>query len=227
MPSPVLVLWDIDNTLLYTGGAGSIGMRRAFHELYGVDDAFSKVEFSGRTDCAIFRDAARAHGIAPETLDHEQARFLDAYVPFLQAALAETRGALMPGVANLLAALEGHSGVTQALGTGNFKRGGEVKLAHFGIDHYFPGMPGGFGEEHEDRSVVIGAAIARLVDGTGARIVVIGDTPHDVTAARANGAFAFGVATGRDSEERLRAAGAEATMPDLRDVDRALALILA
>ena len=101
----VLVLWDIDNTLLYTGGAGSIGMRRAFHALYGVEDAFSKIEFSGRTDSAIFRDAARAHGIGEDRLDREQALFLDTYVPYLEAALTETRGALMPGVAAMLDAL--------------------------------------------------------------------------------------------------------------------------
>jgi len=64
-----IVLWDIDNTLLYTGGAGSLGMARAFHDLYGVPDAFQRVEFSGRTDTAIFRDAAREHGIAEGELD--------------------------------------------------------------------------------------------------------------------------------------------------------------
>src|SRR5262245_45172142 len=84
MAAPVLVLWVIDNTQKYTGGAGSIGMRLAFHALYGIDDAFARVEFSGRTDCAIFRDAAREHGIDEETLDSEQARFLDAYVPYLE-----------------------------------------------------------------------------------------------------------------------------------------------
>jgi phosphoglycolate phosphatase-like HAD superfamily hydrolase len=211
--------------LLYTGGAGSIGMRRAFEEVYGIADAFARVEFSGRTDCAIFRDAARAHALAHATLDEEQARFLDAYIPHLERALLETRGALMPGVAAALDALHARDDVLQALGTGNFRRGGEAKLRHFGIDHYFPGFPGGFGEEHEDRAVMIGAAIRRLSNGDAPRVIVIGDTPHDVTAARANGAFALAVATGRDSQETLLAAGADAALPDLSDLPYVLRLI--
>jgi hypothetical protein len=82
-----IVLWDIDNTLLYTGGAGSLGMARAFHDLYGVPDAFGRVEFSGRTDTAIFFDAAREHGVADDRLGAELDRFCDAYLPHLDAAL--------------------------------------------------------------------------------------------------------------------------------------------
>ena len=225
-----LVLWDIDNTLLYTGGAGSVGMRLAFRDLYGIDDAFGKVEFSGRTDTAIFRDCARMHGIAEPMLEAEQARFVDAYIPHLAAALIETRGTLMPGVAPLLDALSGRDDVQQALGTGNFRRGGELKLRHYGIDHHFPEMPGGFGEDSESRDEMIGAAIsraiARLADGARPRVVVIGDTPHDVTAARANGAYALGVATGRNSVEELLACGAHAAVDDLTDRDRVLGIVL-
>ncbi len=221
-----LVLWDIDNTLLYTGGAGSIGMRRAFHDLYGIDDAFGCVEFSGRTDTAIFRDAARIHGIDESRLGTEQARFLDTYVEHLAAALKSTDGSLMPGVAAVLDALHARADVLQALGTGNFRRGGELKLRHYGIDHHFPDMPGGFGEDSESRDVVIGGAIQRLSNGAQPRVVVIGDTPHDVTAALANGAYALAIATGRDSVADLLACGAHAALPDLSDVDRALTLIL-
>jgi phosphoglycolate phosphatase-like HAD superfamily hydrolase len=221
-----LVLWDIDNTLLYTGGAGSLGMRRAFAELYGVDDAFKRVEFSGRTDTAIFSDAAREHGIEAHRVADEQARFLEAYVPHLQAALHEVKGRLMPGVGEVLAALSQRAGVVQALGTGNFRRGGELKLRYYGIDRYFPGMPGGFGEESELRHVVIANAIARLSNGARPRVVVVGDTPHDITAAHANGAFGFGVATGRDSVDDLRAAGADIALDDLGEVDRVLEILL-
>jgi phosphoglycolate phosphatase-like HAD superfamily hydrolase len=220
-----LVLWDIDNTLLYTGGAGSIGMRLAFRDLYGIDDAFGKVEFSGRTDTAIFRDCARMHGLDETSFDAEQARFVDAYIPHLAAALVETRGTLMPGVAAVLDVLSARDDVLQALGTGNFRRGGELKLRHYGIDHHFPDMPGGFGEDSESRDEMIGAAIGRLCDGTRPRLIVIGDTPHDITAARANGAFAVGVATGRNPVDELLACGADAALEDLRDLDRVLAII--
>ena len=222
-----IVLWDIDNTLLYTGGAGSIGMTRAFRDLYGVDDAFGRVEFSGRTDTAIFRDCARAHGIDEAALAAEQTRFLDAYVPHLEAALHEVPGRLMPGIAAALDALGTTEGVVQALGTGNFRKPGELKLRHYGIDAHFPGMPGGFGEDSESRPEMIAAAIARLApNGERPRVVVIGDTPHDVSAARANGAYALGVATGRDSVDELLARGADAALEDLADLERVLALIL-
>jgi phosphoglycolate phosphatase-like HAD superfamily hydrolase len=193
---------------------------------FATDDAFGRVEFSGRTDTAIFRDAARIHGLHEATLDAEQARFIDAYIPHLAAALHTTEGSLMPGIAELLEALDARDGVLQALGTGNFRRGGELKLKHYGIERYFPGIPGGFGEDSEHRDHVIGGAIARLCDGTQPRVVVIGDTPHDVTAALANGAYALAVATGRNTVDELLACGAHAAVEDLSDLQRGLALIL-
>lgn len=223
-----VVLWDIDNTLLYTGGAGSRAMTRAFVDLYGTSDAFRRIEFSGRTDTAIFFDAARAHGLPQAGWMLERDRFRDAYVPYLQAALIETDGAggLMPGVGALLDALVGIDGVRIGLGTGNFRAGGEAKLRHYGIDGYFPGMPGGFGEDSEYRDEVIGMAIERVSDGQRPdRVVVIGDTPHDVAAARANGAFAFAVATGRNDAAELAACGANAVMADLSDTAKALQVI--
>ena len=222
-----IVLWDIDNTLLYTGGAGGIGMNRAFRDLYGVDDGFGRVEFSGRSDAAIFADAARAHGIAEEQLLDERARFLDAYLPHLHTAMTEvTAGRLMPGVVELLDVLAARDDVVQGLGTGNFRRAGELKLQHYEIASYFPGCVGGFGEDSEHRHELIGAGIERLRNGgSDARVVIIGDTPHDISAAKANNAFALGVATGRDSVEALLACGADAAMPDLSDVERAVAIV--
>lgn len=222
-----IVLWDIDNTLLYTGGAGTVAMTRAFRDLYRIDDAFGRVEFSGRTDTAIFRDAAREHGIGGDLAD-EQVRFMEAYLPHLRAALHEiTGGALMPGVVDVLTALAAREDVVQGLGTGNFRPAGAMKLRHYGIDAYFEGVVGGFGEDSEHRHIVIGMGIERLRNGTadGARPIVIGDTPHDVTAARANGAFALAVATGRHSTAELLAAGADVALDDLTDVERVVALV--
>lgn len=225
-----IVLWDIDNTLLFTGGAGSLGMTRAFRDLYGIDDAFGRVEFSGRTDTAIFRDAALAHGIAraPAELASQQLRFADAYIAHLQAVLSEVQGGrLMPGVGHVLEVLDARTDVVQGLGTGNFRRGGELKLRHFAIDGFFPGCVGGFGEDSELRGEVIRLGIERLRNGSErpARVVIIGDTPHDVAAARANGAFALGVATGRDSTQGLLACGADIALDDLSDVERVIGLI--
>lgn len=221
------MLWDIDNTLLYTGGAGGVAMTRAFRDLYGVDDAFGHVEFSGRSDTAIFIDAARAHGIADHPAS-EIARFIDAYLPHMERALREIRGTLLPGIEAALCALADHGDVVQGLGTGNFRRTGEAKLVHYGIARFFPGTIGGFGDDHESRDELIRIGIERLRNGDAGdeRVVIIGDTPHDVAAAKANAAFALGVATGRDSVERLRACGADVVVEDLADTDAAVRLIL-
>jgi phosphoglycolate phosphatase-like HAD superfamily hydrolase len=222
-----IVLWDIDNTLLYTGGAGSVAMTRAFRDLYGIDDAFSRVEFSGRSDTAIFCDAAREHRVTEDPAA-EIPRFIAAYLPHMRTALREKRGALMPGIEAVLGALAGRDDVVQGLGTGNFRATGEAKLKHYGIDGYFPGAIGGFGDDHESREEVIRIGIERMRNGASAagRVVIIGDTPHDVAAAKANGAFALGVATGRDSVRRLLSCGADAAVEDLADTAAALALIL-
>lgn len=221
-----IVLWDIDNTLLYTGGAGSLGMARAFLELYGIPDAFSRVEFSGRSDRAILADAMRVHRIATDARGADIGRFCGSYLPHLDAALREVRGGrLMPGVAAALTALGRRSDVIQGLGTGNFRRAGELKLRHFGIADHFPGMVGGFGEDSHDRHEVIRTGISRLAAGRKTRVVIVGDTPHDVSAARANGAVAIGVATGRDSAADLRACGADHALDDLSDVERVVSLI--
>ena len=226
MPTPVIVLWDIDNTLLYTGGAGSIAMNRAFVDLYGQQDGFARVEFSGRSDRAILADAFRAHGITASPEEHS--RFLEAYVPHIEAALHETSGRLMPGIPQVLSALDGQHHVVQGLGTGNFRRAADAKLEHYGIARHFPGIVGGFGDDHVDRSELIRIGIDRLRNGATAeaRIVVIGDTPHDVSAAKTNRAFSLAVATGRDSVEGLTACGADAVFADLSDTEHVISTVL-
>jgi phosphoglycolate phosphatase-like HAD superfamily hydrolase len=112
------------------------------------------------------------------------------------------------------------------LGTGNFRATGIAKLRYYGIDAFFPNFVGGFGDDHELREELIRVGIARLQDGELAeRIVIVGDTTHDIAAARANGAFALAVATGRDSIETLRAAGADAVLEDLSRTDEVVEII--
>ena len=223
-----IVLWDVDHTLLYSGGAGRKAMSRAFRDLYAVGDAFGRVAVSGRTDSAIFREVALLQGFDAERIRGELSRFIDAYIPHLETAMREaTGGTLKPGVTGVLAALEQHDDVLQGLGTGNFRRACESKLRHFEIDAYFPGFVGGFGEDSEYRPEVIAAGIERLRNGTDpSRIVIIGDTPNDVSAAKANSAFSLGVATGSHSVEDLLACGADAVLADLSDVDRAVDIIV-
>ena len=229
--SPI-ILFDIDQTLLYSGGAGSLAMRRAFHRLYGIEDGFRRVEFSGRTDWSILRDAMRLQGLLDGRSEvdfrDEMARFREMYVRLLQPTLYDVKGGrALPGVPKLLAALSSRSDARLGLATGNFRRAAFVKLRHFGLDGYL--SEGGFGDDAEDRGKLVGIAIERLKNGTpagAAPVWVVGDTPLDIDAARANGARSLGVATGRTSVDELRAAGADLALEDLSDIAAVQAALL-
>lgn len=212
---PRLFLFDIDNTLLWSGGAGGYAMGLAFRDLFGIEDGFKGVEFSGRTDRYILATALRKHGIDDEYAAVES-RFLDVYCDHLPRTLRERQGKLMPGFPQLLEALARSPEARLGLATGNFSPSARLKLAYFGIADYFAG--GGFGEESEDRAEVVRRALERLGEGVSpADVLIIGDTPHDITAAHANGVVAVGVATGTNSLEELRASGADLVFEDFSD----------
>ncbi len=216
-----LLLFDIDNTLLYSGGAGSLAMAEAFRDQFGIENGFGRVEFSGRTDRYILAEALRQHRISGDYEAHE-AGFLERYYALLPAALRQRKGRLMPGFPGMLDALSRREGVRLGLATGNFSGSAELKLKHFGIWRYFEG--GGFGEESEDRADMVAKALERLADGLSpADVVVIGDTPHDISSAKANGAVAVGVATGSNSVDELRASGASFVFRDFSDWEQAVA----
>ncbi|MEX0800733.1 MAG: HAD family hydrolase [Dehalococcoidia bacterium] len=213
--APRLFLFDIDNTLLYSGGAGSLSMGLAFKDMFGVEDGFKGVEFSGRTDRYILATALRLHDVAGSYEEHEE-RFLQRYFGYLPGALNERQGRLMPGFPELLSELRGRDGLRLGLATGNFSGSAAIKLNHYGIDGYFEG--GGFGEESEDRSVIVRNAVQRLGDGLSpSEIVVIGDTPHDISSAKANGLLSVGVATGSNPVDELRGCGADLALEDFSD----------
>ena len=212
-----LFLFDVDNTLLNSGGAGARAMTLAFQEVFGVADAFAGIEYTGRSDIAIFRDAALAHnldvdGQFPQLL----ARFREAYFCALPETICRTAGRVMPGMPEVLAALESTPGALLGLATGNFSPSARMKLEYYGLDRFF--QTGGFGEDSDDRTQIVARAIERvaaLADGPGPhRSFVIGDTPLDVAAALANGAVAVGVATGTFSLPALKEAGAALAFPD-------------
>ena len=224
-----IILFDVDQTLLYSGGAGSLAMRRAFHQLYGVEDGFGRVEFSGRTDWAILRAALEQHELLDgdaQAFPRELARFQEAYYPLLEQTLLEVEGGrTMPGVPELLAALSEREDARRGLATGNFRRAAFMKLHHFGLDGHL--TDGGFGDDAEDRGELVGVAIERLTNGARAdRVWVIGDTPLDIEAAHANGALALAVATGPRSVQELRAAGADLALADLSDTEFVVAALL-
>jgi phosphoglycolate phosphatase len=213
-----LYLFDIDNTLLNSGGAGAKAMTLAFEEIFGVPDAFAGIEYTGRSDIAIFRDAALAHGLDvngpfPELL----ARFREAYFRALPQTLRQTTGRVMPGMPEVLAALESTPGAHMGLATGNFSPSARLKLEYYGLERFF--QTGGFGEDSDKRAEIVARAIERLealaLPEKGPHSTfVIGDTPLDVAAALANGVMPVGVATGTFSVDALKEAGAGLVFPD-------------
>jgi phosphoglycolate phosphatase len=225
-----LFLWDIDMTVLWSGGAGLAAMNLAFAELYGIDQAYADIEFSGRTDLSLFREALVRHGLATEAFDGAVARYEAAYVRHLAETLTSHAGRVLPGVREVLAILGGLDVVAQGVATGNFRRGAALKLAYYGVDDHL--REGGYGSDAEQRPAIVAIAAQRLA-ATHARpdgwesVVVIGDSPLDVTAARANGFVAVGVATGHSDVVALSRAGADLVLPDLGDVDEAVDALLA
>jgi len=219
-----LVLFDIDGTLLLSGGAGVRAMTRAFNEVFGIADAFASSDIAGRTDTFILSHALRAAGL-PDTAE-THAMFREAYIPMLRDVIQEpptSPSGLMPGVQHLLEHISRESPFHLALLTGNFQTAAFIKLDHFCIGRYFEW--GAFGEESAEREDLARVAAARAHEfavplAARERTIIIGDTPHDVACARAIGARVLGVATGSYSIEALTEAGADVVMPDLSDVDR-------
>jgi phosphoglycolate phosphatase-like HAD superfamily hydrolase len=213
-----LVLFDIDGTLLTSGGAGERALRLGFKERFGIDEDYRSIEIAGRTDSLIARQIFQKHGIveSPENLT----AFFDGYLHHLDALLPTTNGRLLPGILELLDALKKRPDVVLGLLTGNLQRGAELKLTHYGVWHYFE--VGAFADDHHERNELGRFACARAVERAGCefpaeRIFVIGDTPHDIACAHAIGAKAIAVATGASTPEQLRAARADHVFDDLSD----------
>jgi phosphoglycolate phosphatase-like HAD superfamily hydrolase len=204
-------LFDIDGTLLTTGGAGQLAMERALAAVFGLQEIRGEILAAGRTDRAITADLFREHRItaAPE----EWQRFQEEYLRHLPLAMQELGGRLLPGIAALLAVLADRDDVAIGLLTGNFRAGAVLKLRHFAIDHHF--QFGGYGDEHHERDDVARLALSEAVrhlrrEVDPQRVWVLGDTPADVRCARAIGANAVAVATGIFPHADLLA-----TRPDL------------
>jgi phosphoglycolate phosphatase len=222
-------LFDIDGTLLNTGGAGQAAMEAAVREEFGEREAIRGICYAGRTDRGIIQDIFRFYG--SELTDEVRARFIEAYLRHLPRELERRAGLILPGVVELLSRLHNRDDVTLGLLTGNLLEGARRKLMHHGLDEYFDFALGAFGDEHPDRDDVARAAWASFVRCHPhaatmplERVWVIGDTPADVQCARAIGARALAVATGIYSRERLAEARPDRLVDDFGDVEALLAL---
>ncbi len=225
---PHLFLFDIDGTLVLTGGAGSRAMDRAFADVFHVDNAFAGIPMPGRMDPLIVADAAARAGLALDAplLSTFRAR----YAELLREEIRKPgpRKGVLPGVRPLLDALRARPGVFLALLTGNYTDAARIKLEYFDLWRYF--ACGAYGEEAAARHELVPVAIERARACGAAqqmlqRVVVVGDTPHDVACAHAGQARAVAVATGGHSVRELTESGADTVFEDLTDTRRFLELV--
>lgn len=215
---PTILLFDIDGTLIRTGGAGKAAVEDSLRAAFGITDIRDEVSYSGRTDRAILADVLTVHGLEPTPANLE--RFAATYLDLLPARLREIDGTVCQGVPELLTRLHVRPGVRLGLLTGNVRRGAESKLTHYGLWDYF--RFGGFGDGVSCRNDVAQAAVRDAERHLGqsvnpADVWVIGDTPHDITCARAIGANVIAVATGWTPATDLHAAGADLVLESLED----------
>ena len=209
---PRVLLFDLDGTLVSTGGAGRRAMIAAMVEVVDAADAFEGFNFAGMTDRSIVRAGiTKARGAATNA---DIDRVLDAYLPRLESELASTpHYRVFPGVSDVVHEVtRAGPGVAVGLGTGNVKRGAYAKLARSALGSAF--SFGGFGCDAEDRTELIRTGASRGAEALGeplaaCRVIVIGDTPRDVAAARGIGAACLAVATGPYTRAQLQEAGAD------------------
>ncbi len=211
-----LILFDIDGTLVSTGGAGTRAMNLAFHDLFGIRDAFENIPMAGKTDIQIMKEGLKNHGFP--YMDGNVGKMTDQYLVYLQREIHNPRRFLMPGIRE---SLELFTEKEMALGllTGNLEKGASIKLNSFGIGGYF--LDGAFGSDDEDRDKLLPVAIEKFrkkgLAFSPQDCIVIGDTPRDVQCAKVHNAYAIAVATGPYSREDLLNTEADIVLDSLED----------
>jgi phosphoglycolate phosphatase-like HAD superfamily hydrolase len=215
-----LLLFDIDGTLIHSGGAGVHALKSAFTERFDIIDDLHDIEIAGMTDSGIVVSILNKHKI-PATNENVSA-FLDSYVHFLSLELPRRVGNLLPGVLELLEKLKSRPHLVLALLTGNVSRGAQLKLEHYGVWHFFEF--GAFADDHHDRNRLGTVARARAKEKHGrqfstSEIDVIGDTPRDIACGKAFGARTIAVATGTWSRDQLAKYRPDFLIDDLSDVE--------
>jgi phosphoglycolate phosphatase-like HAD superfamily hydrolase len=216
----ICFLFDLDGTLVLTGGAGLRAFDEAFKGCFREDGRIEVASPAGRTDPDILRDVC-LHFLGRAPTGDEERSFFEVYLKCLAEDIKTSDNyEVMPGIKDLLDHLERDDRCLLGLGTGNIERGAEIKLRKGDLWRYFPF--GGFGSDASDRAGLIRKAMERaeaFLDNEARikEIYVIGDTPHDIHAGHEAGARAVGVATGPYDKDQLREAGADLVYEDLGD----------
>jgi len=214
---PLAIMFDVDETLISTGGAGARSWRYAFDRLHGIAADIEQFTKPGMTDPEVGRlTFVRVLGRPPT--DREMARLLGAYLERLADEVQQSPGyRIMPGVEVLLPRLT-DAGILLGIVSGSLEAAAHIKLGRGRLNRFF--SVGGYGSDSSDRGQLTRLAIERcgIIHGHNVppkRVLVVGDTPRDIDAAHAAGAIAVGVATGKYTVDALRAAGADYVLPTL------------
>ena len=226
-----LCLFDIDGTLVNTGGAGQAAMEAALAAVFGVTRPTEGISTAGRTDRAIIEDLIDFHGLPVDEVTF--GKVSAAYLEQLPASLERLDGLTLPGVGDLLDELSARDDLVLGLLTGNLVEGARCKLGHFQLDPYFEragDLFGGFGDLQRDRDDVARLGrerVRRELDWWDpTEVWVIGDTPLDVRCARAIDVQVLAVATGVFSRSQIAASQPDALLDDLSETDRVLSILL-
>lgn len=219
-----LLLFDIDGTLIDSGGAGIQSLKEVLQEQFGISDDLRGIEIAGKTDTGIVRQILQKQNIAVN--DKTTAAFLDLYVEFLARELPRRNGTILPGVHELLQRLRARPQNVLGLLTGNVERGAKLKLSHYGIWDFFEF--GAFADDHHDRNQLGAFAQRRAqekhaIDFAAANIDVIGDTPHDIACGKAIGARTIAVTTGSFTREQLAGFKPDRIVDNFSAVDAVIA----
>jgi phosphoglycolate phosphatase-like HAD superfamily hydrolase len=221
-----LLLWDIDGTLIASGGAGMRALQVALRVVFGIERSLADIDFAGRTDTWIMREVFRRLDLP--AVEENFARFFDGYVAALPGELANPNARVLPGIRNILGAVTSHGAIAQGLLTGNMRRGAHVKLAHHGLWENFEF--GAFADDSENRNDLGPHAVRRALERHGVnfaadQVWVIGDTPHDIACGKCIGARTLAVGTGGSTVEQLRAHAPTAVLENLADTDEVLRIL--
>ena len=225
-----LILWDIDGTLLYSGGVAGEAMRAAMQRVYGSVSTEARHSYAGKTDRQIILEtfAERTHDDLISTIDHFTTTYIEELAGRRDDFLARCR--VLEGVVPTLEYLA-TAGVVQSVLTGNLQPIAKIKLDLMALSRFLDLDIGAYGSDHHRRTELVPIAAARAAQRygrifAGTDVVVIGDTPHDIDCGRAGGARTVAVATGPFSADALRAHGADVVLESLADTDATITAIL-
>jgi len=216
-----LVLFDIDGTILYTGGAGRRAMRQSLLEVFGTTGPIKDFPFYGKTDPLIIMELMTLAGYAPSLIERRLGHFWDVYVEHLREEMSRAHGLMVyPGVVELIRELHSDDEHLLGLQTGNIQRGARLKLEPVALNGYFP--VGAFGDDSADRDQLPRIAVERIGERFGRYfasrdVIIVGDPPADISCARHFGAKAVVAATGFCSYEELERAKPDALYRDFSD----------